>query len=77
VRMLALVHLSTRYGGREIREEACAVFPDTVVPRDWDTVEIPFPERGGPELVRWEPPAHGHPPAATAASGPAGAARDG
>jgi ribonuclease Z len=77
VRMLALVHLSTRYGGREIREEACAVFPDTVVPRDWDTVEIPFPERGGPELVRWEPPAHGHPPAATAASGPACAARDG
>jgi ribonuclease Z len=77
VRMLALVHLSTRYGGREIREEACAVFPDTVVPRDWDTVEIPFPERGGPELVRWEPPAHGHPPAATAASGPAGAARAG
>jgi ribonuclease Z len=55
VRMLALVHLSTRYGGREIREEATAVFPDTVVPRDFDAIEVPFPERGGPELVRWDP----------------------
>jgi ribonuclease Z len=57
VRMLALVHLSTRYGGREIREEARAAFPATVVPRDFDAIEIPFPERGGPELMRWEPPA--------------------
>lgn len=55
VRMLALVHLSTRYGGREIREEASAIFPDTVVPRDFDAIEVPFPERGGPELVRWDP----------------------
>jgi len=53
VRMLALVHLSTRYGGREIREEACAIFPATVVPRDFDAIEIPFPERGAPQLVRW------------------------
>jgi ribonuclease Z len=56
VRMLALVHLSTRYGGREIREEARAVFAETVVPRDFDAIEVPFPERGAPELVRWEPP---------------------
>jgi len=55
VRMLALVHLSTRYGGREIREEARAIFPPTVVPRDFDAIEIPFPERGAPELVRWDP----------------------
>lgn len=54
VRLLALVHLSTRYGGREIREEACEIFPDTVVPRDFDAIEIPFPERGAPELVRWK-----------------------
>jgi len=52
VRMLALTHLSTRYGGREIRDEARAVFPATVVPRDFDTIEVPFPERGGPELVK-------------------------
>ncbi len=53
VRMLALTHLSTRYGGGEIREQARAVFENTVVPRDFDAIEIPFPERGEPELVRW------------------------
>jgi ribonuclease Z len=53
VRLLALVHLSTRYGGREIRDEARAIFPQTVVPRDFDAIELPFPERGAPELVRW------------------------
>jgi hypothetical protein len=25
-----------------------------VLPRDFDTIEIPFAERGEPELVRWE-----------------------
>jgi ribonuclease Z len=54
VRMLALTHLSTRYGGREVREEARAVFPNTVVPHDFDSIEVPFPERGEPRLVRWE-----------------------
>lgn len=52
VRLLALTHLSTRYPRRAIAEEARAVFPDTVVPRDFDTVELPFPERGGPHLVK-------------------------
>jgi ribonuclease Z len=52
VRFLALTHLSSRYGGSEIRDEARAVFPSTVVPRDFDLVEIPFPERGAPTLVR-------------------------
>jgi len=56
VGMLALIHLSSRYAGREIRDEARAVFTDTEVPRDFDTIEIPLPERGAPELVRWEPP---------------------
>jgi hypothetical protein len=27
------------------------VFPDTIAPRDFDLVEIPFPERGKPRLV--------------------------
>ncbi len=54
VRMLALTHLSTRYGGREIRDEARGVFPNTVVPRDFDSIELPLPERGEPRLVRWE-----------------------
>ena len=54
VRLLALTHLSSRYSGGEIRDEARAVFPDTEVPRDFDTIEIPLPERGEPELVRWD-----------------------
>jgi ribonuclease Z len=52
VRMLALTHLSTRYGGREIEDEARTVFPGTVVPRDFDVIEVPFPEKGEPELLR-------------------------
>jgi ribonuclease Z len=52
VRLLALTHLSTRFFPREIREEARAIFPDTVVPRDFDAIDIPFPERGAPELVK-------------------------
>jgi ribonuclease Z len=55
VTMLALTHLSTRYGGREIRDEARATFERTEVPRDFDTIEVPFPEKGEPELQRWEP----------------------
>jgi ribonuclease Z len=55
VRMLALTHLSSRYGGREIRDEARATFANTVVPRDFDAIEVPYPEKGEPELVRWEP----------------------
>ncbi len=52
VRMLALTHLSTRYFGHEVVQEARELFPDSVVPRDFDVIEIPFPERGVPELVR-------------------------
>jgi ribonuclease Z len=52
VEMLALHHVSLRYGGGELRDEARAVFPNAIVPRDFDRVEIPFPERGGPVHVR-------------------------
>ena len=52
VRMLALTHVSTRYFGHQVVEEARELFPETVVPRDFDVVEIPFAERGAPELVR-------------------------
>jgi ribonuclease Z len=54
VTMLALTHFSTRYPVSVLRDEARAIFPRTVLPRDFDTIEIPFPERGEPELVRWE-----------------------
>jgi len=50
VRLLALTHLSNRLLPREARAEAEAVFPRVVVPRDFDQVEVPFAERGAPEL---------------------------
>ena len=52
VRMLVLTHLSNRYFGPEIAREARAVFPETVVPRDFDMIDVPFPERGAPRLVK-------------------------
>jgi ribonuclease Z len=52
VRMLALTHVSTRYFGHQVVEEARELFPATEVPRDFDVIEIPFVERGAPELVR-------------------------
>jgi ribonuclease Z len=55
VATLALTHVSTRYRGREIRDEARAVFANTVVPRDFDSIEVPLPDRGEPLLHRWEP----------------------
>jgi ribonuclease Z len=55
VTLLALNHLSTRYPVARLRDEARAVFADAVLPRDFDTIEIPFPERGRPTLHRWDP----------------------
>jgi ribonuclease Z len=53
VRMLALTHVSSRYPGGELREQAREAFARTEAPRDYDTIEVPFPERGEPRLVRW------------------------
>jgi ribonuclease Z len=62
VRVLALTHVSPRYGGRELRDEARAAISAeqgegaegvrVIVPRDFDRIEIPFPERGEPMLVK-------------------------
>src|SRR5918992_79438 len=54
VGLLALTHLSTRYFPRELRDEARATFPNTVVPRDFDEIAVPFPERGEPALAKAE-----------------------
>jgi ribonuclease Z len=54
VHLLVLTHLSTRYAGGEIRDEARAIFERTEVPRDFDSVEVPFPEKGEPELQRYD-----------------------
>jgi len=54
VALLALTHVSPRYGGSELRDEARAIFERTIVPRDFDRVELPFPERGEPVHRRRE-----------------------
>jgi ribonuclease Z len=51
VRLLALTHVSPRYAGSELAREAQAVFAATVVPRDFDVIEVPFAERGEPTLL--------------------------
>jgi ribonuclease Z len=77
VQMLALTHVSPRYGGRELRDEARAAFAAAldedagiapqrvIVPRDFDRVEIPFPERAGPFHLKAsdQPPAQEASPA--------------
>jgi hypothetical protein len=39
-----------------IEKEAREVFERSVVPRDFDVIEMPFPdsERAEPELLRWK-----------------------
>jgi ribonuclease Z len=54
VTLLALTHFSTRYPVSVLRDEARGIFPATVLPRDFDTIDVPFPERGRPELTRWD-----------------------
>ena len=53
VKLLALNHLSIRYPASQLRDEAREIFPNTVLPRDFDSIEIPFAERGQPELRQW------------------------
>jgi ribonuclease Z len=52
-RLLVLTHLSSRYAGGEVQREARAEFASTEVPRDFDTIDVPFPERGPATLIRW------------------------
>jgi ribonuclease Z len=54
VSMLALTHLSSRYFGSVIEKEARSLFERTVVPRDFDVIEIPYRERGEPALIKWK-----------------------
>ncbi len=49
--MLALVHISSRYHVGAVLEEAREAFPNAHAVRDFDLVEIPFPERGEPRLI--------------------------
>ncbi len=52
VRMLVLVHLSNRYFGPELAREARAIFPETVVPQDFDIIDVRFADRGGPRFLK-------------------------
>ncbi len=48
VRLLALTHVSSRYGGGELRDEARGVFPPSEAVRDFDTIDVPFPSAAAP-----------------------------
>jgi ribonuclease Z len=52
VKLLALVHISSRYHVGKVLDEAKEVFQPTVAPRDFDVIDLPFPERGKPQLVQ-------------------------
>ncbi|MEA2426446.1 MAG: ribonuclease [Thermoleophilaceae bacterium] len=62
VGLLALTHLSPRHPPGLLRAEAREAFDRTIVPRDFDRVELPLPERGEPVHVRWHDQAHSAPP---------------
>jgi ribonuclease Z len=51
VKMLALVHISSRYHVGRVLEEAEEVFEPVVAPKDFDLIEIPFPEKEPPKLI--------------------------
>ncbi len=53
VKLLALNHFSIRYPPSLLAEQAREIFPNTVLPRDFDAVELPLAERGEPSLERW------------------------
>ena len=52
VSLLALTHISPRYFAADLLGEAREVFPSTILPRDFDVIEVPFRERGEPTLVK-------------------------
>mgnify|MGYP002398384966 CR=1 FL=1 len=50
VGLLALVHISSRYHVTAVLKEAREAFEEAHAVRDFDLIEIPFPERGEPRL---------------------------
>ena len=51
-RLLALVHISARYHIGVVLDQAREEFAETVAPRDFDEIKIPYPESGEPSLIR-------------------------
>jgi ribonuclease Z len=52
VRVLALTHISGRYSGHELRQEARSLFANSELPNDFDVITLPLPGRGPPSLTR-------------------------
>lgn len=52
VRVLVLTHTSSRHSWRELRDEAREVFPETLLPKDFDVLVVPYPEKGNPHIER-------------------------
>jgi ribonuclease Z len=52
VGVLVLTHISSRNSWRELRDEARTVFPNALLPRDFDTLVVPYPEKGLARLER-------------------------
>ncbi|WP_291292235.1 ribonuclease Z [Enterococcus sp.] len=55
VKRLLLTHISARYVGKDITNlanEARAVFPETVIVKDFDVVDVPFAGKGEEDAVR-------------------------
>lgn len=50
VSLLVLTHFSGRYPAARLLAEAQEIFENTVAARDFDLLEVPFPERGSPKL---------------------------
>ncbi len=67
VGLLALVHLSARHRPTDALAEARETFEHVAMPRDFDVVDVPFPERGDPVLR----PGAGRPPRPARAEGDA------
>jgi ribonuclease Z len=49
---LVLTHVSSRHSWKELRDEARAVFPGALLPRDFDTLVVPNPEKGSAFIER-------------------------
>jgi ribonuclease Z len=49
---LVLTHVSSRHTWRELRDEARVIFPGALLPRDFDTLVVPYPDKGGAWLER-------------------------
>jgi len=52
VSTLVLTHVSSRHGWRELRDEAREVFGNSILPRDLDTLVVPYAEKGVARIER-------------------------